>query len=99
LRVAYSQQPVEDGRGQHVIAEDLAPLAEGLVGGQQDRAALIAAGDRLEDQVGVGAGQRQIAHLVDRQDGGLEVVWSFLATRPDASASLRFLTRSSRVVK
>jgi hypothetical protein len=41
----------------------------------------------------------RIAHLVDRQDGGLEVVWSFLATRPDASASLRFLTRSSRVVK
>ena len=37
------------------------------------RAALVAAGDQLEDHVGVGPGQRQIANLVDHQDGGFEV--------------------------
>src|SRR5205809_6141898 len=47
--VAVVQQPVQDGRGQHVVAEHAAPLAERLVAGQQDRAALIAAGDQLED--------------------------------------------------
>jgi Transposase domain (DUF772) len=31
--VAVVQQPVQDGRGQHVVAEHAAPLAEGLVAG------------------------------------------------------------------
>ena len=41
------EQTIEDGRGEHVVPEDLAPLAEGLVGGDDDRAALVAAGDEL----------------------------------------------------
>jgi site-specific DNA recombinase len=56
--IAVVQQPVQDGRGEHVIAEDAAPLAEGLVAGGQDGAAFVAAGHQLEDHVGVGAGQR-----------------------------------------
>ena len=56
--VAVVQQAVKDRGGEHVVAEDAAPLAEGLVGGQQDAAALVAARDQLEDHVGVGSGQR-----------------------------------------
>jgi site-specific DNA recombinase len=79
---AVVQQPVQDGRGEHVVAEDAAPFAEGLVGGEQDRAALVAAGDQLEDHVGVGAGQRQISHLVEDQDGGLQVGLELLGEPP-----------------
>jgi hypothetical protein len=38
------QQPVEDGRGDDRVAKDLAPGAQALIAGQDDRAALIAAG-------------------------------------------------------
>src|SRR5918995_2902214 len=54
--VAVVQQPVQDGRGQHVVAEHAAPFAERLVAGGQDRAAFIAAGGELEDHVGAVAG-------------------------------------------
>src|SRR6266542_4098226 len=80
--VAVVQQPVQDGGGEDVVAEDLAPFAERLVAGEQDRAAFVAAGDQLEDHVGVGAGQRQIAHLVDDQDGGFEVGLELLGEPP-----------------
>jgi hypothetical protein len=52
--IAVVQQPVKDGGGQDVVAEHAAPLAERLVRGEQDRAALVAAGHQLEDHVGVG---------------------------------------------
>jgi hypothetical protein len=52
--LAVVQQPIQDRRGEYVVAEYAVPLAEGLVAGQQDRAALRAAGHQLEDQVGVG---------------------------------------------
>jgi hypothetical protein len=37
--VAMVEQAIEDRRGQHVVPEDLAPLGEGLVRGEDDRAA------------------------------------------------------------
>ena len=40
--LAVVQQPVQDGRGDDGIAEKLAPLAEALVGRQDDAAPLIA---------------------------------------------------------
>src|SRR5260370_26900848 len=43
---------VEDGGGQDVVGEDLAPFAEGLVAGDDDRSFLVAAGDDLEGQGG-----------------------------------------------
>src|SRR3982751_372610 len=36
------EQPVEQRRGDDLVAENLAPAGEALVGGQQDRAALVA---------------------------------------------------------
>nr|WP_281356427.1 hypothetical protein [Acrocarpospora macrocephala] len=59
------QEPVEDRGGQDLVGEDLSPLAEGLVAGDDDRALLVAAGYELEDEVGVGSIQGQIADLID----------------------------------
>jgi hypothetical protein len=38
--------------GDDVVAEDLAPATERLVGGDDQRGAFVAAGDELEEQVG-----------------------------------------------
>jgi len=39
-------------------AEDLCPLVEGQVAGEQDRAALLALAEDLEEQLGAGLGER-----------------------------------------
>jgi hypothetical protein len=43
---------VVDHGGGHVVAEDLAPAAEDLVGGDDQARPLIPGGDELEEQVG-----------------------------------------------
>ncbi len=45
-------EPVDQGGGDHRVAEDLAPLLEAAVRGDDDRAALVAARDQSEEQVG-----------------------------------------------
>src|SRR5712691_12226980 len=63
--VAVVEEAVEDGGGEDLVGEDLAPLAEGLVAGDDDGAFLVAAGDDLEDEIGVVAGQGEVAGFVD----------------------------------
>jgi hypothetical protein len=46
--VAVVEEPVEDGGSQDVVSEDLPPLAEGLVPGDDDGTPLVAATDELE---------------------------------------------------
>ncbi len=49
------QEPVQHGAGQGaVVVEDFGPVFVGLVGGQDDGAALVALADDLEEQVGAG---------------------------------------------
>ena len=50
-QVAVMQQPVQDGRGDDGVAEKLTPLAEALVGGQDDAAPLIPADTRVKKAV------------------------------------------------
>ena len=45
-------EPVDHGGGGDLVAEDLAPRAEWLVGGDDQAGALVAAGDEHEHQVG-----------------------------------------------
>src|SRR5258708_1633593 len=61
------QQTVEDCAGDDVIAEDLAPRAEALIAGDDDRATLVTARDQLEEEVGALPVDRQIANLVADQ--------------------------------
>src|SRR5207247_7336592 len=60
-------KPVDEGGGDHRVAEDLAPLLEAAVRGDDDRAAFVAAGDEREEQVGGLALQGEVADLVDDQ--------------------------------
>ena len=61
-------EAVEEGPGEPFRAKDLGPLVEGQVGGNQDRASLIALAEDLEEQLGSGLGQRHEAQLVDDQE-------------------------------
>ena len=60
-------QAVEYCAGQALRAEDLGPLVEGQVRGNDDRAALVALGDDLEEQLCAGFAERNEAQLVDDQ--------------------------------
>jgi hypothetical protein len=44
-------EPVDEGGGDHGVAEDFAPGFESAVAGDNDRAAFVAAGDEREEQV------------------------------------------------
>jgi hypothetical protein len=59
------QQPVEQRRGDHAIAEHVAPFTEAAVGRQDDRATFIAGIDELEKQVAAIGADRQVPDLVD----------------------------------
>lgn len=61
------KQAVEDRAGDHGIAEDLAPGAEALVAGDDDRTTLVAARDQLEEEISAVAIHRQVADLVANQ--------------------------------
>ena len=57
------EHAVEHRGGNHLVAEDVPPLRDGLVGGDEHAAALVAAADELEEQV------RGL--LLERQDTGM----------------------------
>ena len=61
-------EPVDQCGGDHRVAEDLAPLLEAAVAGDDDRAALVAAGDEREEQVGRLAFEGEVADLVDDEE-------------------------------
>ena len=63
------QQAVQQGRGHDVIAEDSAPVSEAAIGGEHGGAFLVAGIDQLEEQVGAAGFDRQVANLIDDQQG------------------------------
>jgi len=65
--MAVVEQPIEDGGGHHLVTKHLTPLHDWAVGGDQYAAALVAAGDQLEEQMGGIGLQRQVAQLVNDQ--------------------------------
>ena len=67
------EESVEDGGGEDVIAEHAAPFGEAFVTSDDHGAALIPSGDQLEDHVGFGPVQWQVADFVTDQDRGSEV--------------------------
>ena len=60
-------EPVEQRRGELLVAEDLHPLAVGEVGGDDRRAPLVAVGEEVEQQLAAGALEGHEAELVDDQ--------------------------------
>ena len=66
-------EAVDDGLGQPGVGEDLGPLAERQVGGDDQRAAFVALGEDLEDELGGAVGQREVAELVEDDELGAGV--------------------------
>jgi len=65
------QQAIDEGDHAGGVGEHLVPFAEGLVGAEEDGALqLVAAGDDLEQQIGIAGVVGQIADLVDGEDRG-----------------------------
>jgi hypothetical protein len=62
-------EPVDHGGGSDLVAEDFAPGAEGLVAGDDQAGAFVAAGDEHEHQVGGVGVKGYVADLVDDEQG------------------------------
>src|SRR5215203_2362214 len=63
------KQAIEKRGGDHRIPEDIAPLSEATVRGQDHRTALVAGVDELEEQVAPAGDDREVADLVDDEQG------------------------------
>src|ERR1700687_1193490 len=66
--VAMVGQSIEHGSGHLGVAEDLRPVGEGEVGGDQQRGVLVELADQVEQQLPAGLTEREIAELVDDDD-------------------------------
>jgi hypothetical protein len=62
-------EPVGDGCGDDLVAEDVAPSAEGPVAGDDGGGSLVAGRDQVEDQVRGACVEGDVADLVDDQQG------------------------------
>ena len=60
-------ESVDHGGGDDVVAEHLAPAAEGFVGGDDQAGPFVAGGDELEEQVGCFGFEGDVADLVDHE--------------------------------
>src|SRR5215211_5240471 len=71
---------IDDGEGHRLVWEDLAPLSERLVGGDQQGPPLVSGADQLEQDAGFGLILGDIGEVVEDQqvvfvepgDGGFE---------------------------
>ncbi len=62
--VAVMGEAIEQRRGHLGIAEHARPFAEGEIGGDQDRGALVEPADEVKEKLAAGLGERQVAELV-----------------------------------
>lgn len=72
-RLRVMEYSIKYGCSDHRVPEDLIPLAKAAVGGQDQRSLLVAAGDKLEEQVRSVPVDRDVADLVDNQEFGLAI--------------------------
>jgi len=96
------QQPIEDRRSEDVIAEDLAPLTDKLVGGDEQAALLVAASDELEEEMRRSLLEGQIAELVEdeeawawRRKRACRRAWPSSSARESAPSSAVALVKST----
>jgi hypothetical protein len=65
--VGVVDEAVDDGGGDDLVGEDVAPAAEGPVAGEDGGGGLVAGRDQVEDQVGGAGVEGDVADLVDDQ--------------------------------
>lgn len=66
------QEAIDEGDDAGGVGEDLVPLGEGAVGGDDGAPELVAAVGEFEQQIGVAVGVGEVAELVDAEqvEGG-----------------------------
>src|SRR5690348_15352262 len=64
---AVMEEAVEDGGGDDVVAEELAPAIERYVAGDHQRTPRVAGRDQLKEQIGATSIHGQIAELIHDQ--------------------------------
>ena len=70
------EQPVEDRRGEDFVGgEDLGPVADVLVGGQDNGALLISSAHETEEEVGLVSVERSEADFVDNEQNTVNSPW------------------------
>ena len=83
------QQAVEDRGGEDLVAgEDLGPVAHVLVGGEGDRALLVARAHQAEEEVGLLAVEGPEAHFVDDEQRAVQVAPGLEPSGRDRRVSL-----------
>jgi hypothetical protein len=93
------KKPVQEGRGHDGITKDLTPFGKAAIRSEDHGAFFVAGADALEEQIAATRSYRQIADLVDDQEG--EAAWNLIFSRklPSRSALASTPTRSASVVK
>src|SRR5450759_2625343 len=66
--VTVMQEAVEKGGGQRRVRQVVSPLSHALVGGDQNRAALVARVHYGKEHVRLARSHGQVAHLVDDEE-------------------------------
>ena len=61
-------QPINGSHGHHVIGEDMVPLAEGLIGRDQETFSFIAVSNQLKEDGGFRLRLFDIAKIIDNQE-------------------------------
>jgi len=62
------REPVEESGRHFRVTEDAGPFAEGEIGRDDDRRALVEPADQVEQQLSAGLGEGQIAQLVEHDE-------------------------------
>ena len=91
------RQAVEDRGGEDLVAdEDLGPVAHVLVGGEDDRALLVARAHEAEEEVGLPAVEGPEARFVDDGQRAVQVALGLEPSGGTAASPLSTCIRSSR---
>ncbi len=90
--VAVVEHPVEDSSGDDCVSEDTAPLSYSPVRCDEQRTALIAAADQLEEQMRRVRFKRQIAEFIYDEQLWLAKCVSFSSSLPSAWALAKVAT-------
>src|SRR3954468_14231267 len=84
--VGAGGEAVDDGLGEAGVGEDLGPVAERQVGGDDQRSAFVAFGEDLEDEFGGAVGECDVAQLVDLCGYPHRSTYADSATMPSLSS-------------
>src|SRR6516164_9675231 len=89
--VAMVSEAVEEGCGHLRVTEHARPIAEGEVGGDDDRGALVGPADQMEQQLTAGLGEGEIAEFIEDDEVEAREIIGDAALAPGAAFGLELV--------